>query len=364
LVGVLARETLPGGDMSTEHEIRARFIVNATGVWAERTERLAGDAPRLQIAPSKGVHLVVARERLGLGEEAIVLPETADGRIIFIVPWGARALIGTTDEETHELDRPVATEEEIAYLLRHTNRYVRTPLSQDDIVATYAGNRPLLRLTRARTPARLSRTHAVIEGEDGLLTVSGGKLTTYRRMAQDVLDRIDRREGRATRHPTLRLPVAGAAGWAGARAELNKRGQALGLDAAVVRHLGGAYGVESLAVLALIAREPALGRRLMPDLPYLRAEVVYGARAELALTVGDVLARRTHVAIEDAARGTEVASDVAALLARELGWSSDERERQVAVYLEEARRQAGPLAARIPAPGDAAPAPWRRAREA
>ncbi|HEX6122394.1 MAG TPA: glycerol-3-phosphate dehydrogenase/oxidase, partial [Ktedonobacterales bacterium] len=209
LAGVLARETPPGGAEGAEHVLRARYIVNATGVWAERTERLAGDAPRLQIAPSKGVHLVVARERLGLGEEAIVLPETEDGRIIFIVPWQSRALIGTTDEATRELDHPTATEEEIAYLLHHTNRYVRAPLSPEDIIATYAGNRPLLRLTRARTPARLSRTHAVVEGEDGLLTVSGGKLTTYRRMAQDVLDRIDRREGHAARHPTLRLPVAG-----------------------------------------------------------------------------------------------------------------------------------------------------------
>jgi glycerol-3-phosphate dehydrogenase len=365
LAGVLARETLPGASEGTEHEIRARYLVNATGVWAERTERLAGDAPQLEIAPSKGVHLVVSRERLGLDEEAIVLPETEDGRIIFLVPWQSRVLIGTTDEETRELDRPVATEDEIAYLLHHTNRYVRSPLTQDDIVATYAGNRPLLRLTSARTPARLSRTHAVVEGEDGLLTVSGGKLTTYRRMAQDVLDRINRREGRATRHPTLRLPVAGATGWAEARPELSRRAQTLGLDAAVVRHLGRAHGTQALAVLDLIEREPALGRRLVPDLPYLRAEVVHAARAELALTVGDVLARRTHLAIEDTTRGAEAAGEVAALLARELGWSPAERARQVVAYFEDARGQAGPLAKRIPSPRDAtSSAPQRRVREA
>jgi glycerol-3-phosphate dehydrogenase len=356
VTGASVRETLPGLPAGDEIYIAARHVVNATGVWAEQTERLAGDSPRLRVAPSKGVHLVVARERLDLGEEAIVLPETEDGRILFIVPWRSRALIGTTDKETDELERPIATEDEIAYLLDHINRYVRAPLGPDDILTTYAGNRPLLRLARSRTPARLSRTHAVVEGEDGLLTVSGGKLTTYRRMAQDVLDRIDRRTGRnlwvkrAVRHPTLGMPLVGASGWAEAREGIATRAQALGLDMTVARHLGSAYGVEALDVLALVEGEPELSRRLVGDLPYLCAEVVHAARVEQALTVSDVLARRTHLALEDRTRGAAMAVEVASLLGAELGWSAEERAHQVAAYTAEARALAGPLADRIPAP--------------
>ncbi|MBF6589692.1 MAG: glycerol-3-phosphate dehydrogenase/oxidase [Ktedonobacterales bacterium] len=366
LVGVYARETLPGASEgeSDEHMITARHIVNATGVWAERTERLAGDAARLQIQPSKGTHLVIARERLGLGDEAIVLPETEDGRIIFIVPWQSRALVGTTDHAVREIEDPVATEDEITYLLGHLNRYVRAPLSRDDIITTYSGNRPLLRLTTARTPARLSRTHAVVESADGLLTVSGGKLTTYRRMAQDVLDRIDHREGRAVCHPTLTLALVGAEGWAEARGTIAMRGRALGLDAAVIQHLGGAYGTEALGLLALVAGDARLGRRLVADLPYIGAEVVWAVRAELALTVGDVLARRTHVALEDRTRGASVAAEVAALMADELGWSREERTRQAMAYTAYARQQAGPLASRIPPPTDLTVIQPARPREA
>ena len=184
-------------------------------------------------------------------------------------------------------------------------------------------------------------------------------------MAQDVLDRIDRREGKHRRDPTRRLPLAGAEGWAEARAELAARGRELGLPAAVPRHLGAAYGAEALAVLALIAADPALGTRLIADLPYLRAEVVHAARAELALTLDDVLARRTHLALEDRTRGTVAAADtVASLLAPELGWSAAEREGQIARYATLARALAGPLAARIATPGDAAPTPRAEVREA
>lgn len=349
ITGALVRDMAPDAEKDAgELFIAARHVVNATGVWAERTERLVGDTSRLKVVPSKGTHLVFARETLGLGEEAVVLPETEDGRIIFIVPWQSRALVGTTDDAVREIERPVATAEEIAYLLGHLNRSLRTPVGWEDILATYSGNRPLLQLAARRTPSRLSRTHAVVEGEDGLLTVSGGKLTTYRRMAQDVLDRIDAREARAARDPTRALPLVGARGLAEAREETAAWAHALGLDAAVVGHLVGAYGAEARAVLALIAERGELAGRLVPDLPYLRAEVVRACRAELALTVEDVLARRTHLLIEDRARGTGAAAAVAALMAEELGWSPEERAGQIAAYAAFAREQAGPLADRLP----------------
>ena len=367
-VGVVARDTLgQGGEGGDEadgetqtREIRARHVVNAAGVWSEQVERLAGETPQLRVQPSKGTHLVFAKELFGLGDEAIVLPETADRRIIFIVPWLSRALVGTTDDATDNLRPPVATSDEIDYLLAHLNRFTRRPVTREDILATYAGYRPLLRLQKGRTPARLSRTHAIVEGDDGLLTLSGGKLTTYRRMAEELLDRIDAREGRQPnpqlpslagkgrqgverRHPTLALPLAGAEGWERACAGIQERAAALGLEGDVVEHLC-AYGTDAAALLEMVAGDAALGERLVDDLPYIAAEVVWACRAELALTLEDALARRTRIAIEERTRGLDAAVAVARLMAVELGWSDDERARQMEAYARYAREQAGPLA--------------------
>jgi glycerol-3-phosphate dehydrogenase len=328
-----------------EFEIHARHVVNAGGVWAEELERLAGDAPRLRIVPSKGTHLVFARETFDLGDEAIVLPETADGRIIFIVPWGSRALVGTTDEPVQRLDDPTATDDEVKYLLAHLNRYMRRPVGQGDIIATYAGYRPLLELRKRRTPSRLSRTHALVEGEDGLLTISGGKLTTYRAMAEQVVDRIDARGRRPKAHPTRRMRLAGAAGLAEARMEIARRGQGAGLAPEVVTHLLDAYGADAARVVELVEGAPSLSTRLVSDLPYMRAEVAYACRAELALTVEDVLARRTHIAIEDRTHGMVAVEDIAALMAEELGWPDDERIRQIEAYARYVRHQAQALTA-------------------
>ncbi len=354
IVGVEARSTLcndAGAEEATTQPItiRAKYIVNATGVWAEETERLAGDMPNLDIAPSKGTHLVFAKEAFDLGDEAIVLPETEDQRIIFIVPWLSRALVGTTDEAAERIENPVATEQEIDYLLEHLNRFIRKPVTRDDILATYAGYRPLLKLRRSRTPARLSRTHTVVEGDDGLISISGGKLTTYRRMAQDVLDRIDEREGRHSGHPTTRMALAGSVNWFDTRAAFLRRARSLALTPAIAEHLSAAYGTAASAILDLVDAQAELGSRLVDDLPYIAAEVVYACRAELALTLEDVLARRTHIAIEERSRGTTIAPHVATLMAQELGWPEAEQQRQLAEYNAFALEQAGPLQQAIPA---------------
>lgn len=348
VTGVWVRE-MPGST-SAGMLVRARHIVNATGVWAEQTERLAGESPELHIAPSKGVHLVFDRATLGIGEEAIVLPETEDGRIIFIVPWQSRALVGTTDTPVRDIEHPVATDEDIGYLLDHLNRYLRSGVTHDDILTTFAGNRPLLRVRRGRgkKPARLSRSHEVVESDSGLISVSGGKLTTYRRMAQDVVDRIDRREQRTLSHPTTRLKLRGSGGLAEVRADVHTRGQALGLAEDIIDHLLGAYGSDALDVLALVAGDELLAERLLADLPYIRAEVPYICREEMALTLEDVLQRRTHIALEDRLLGTGIAAEVAHLIAPELGWDTQEEIRQVNDYVARARLRAGPLADRLP----------------
>lgn len=207
-------------------------------------------------------------------------------------------------------------------------------------------------IAEVQESAHLSRTHALVEGENGLLTISGGKLTTYRRMAQDVVDRIDRHEGRRRPCPTISLKVAGAENWAEARLELALRGRALGLAGDVIAHLGMTYGADALGIVALVEGEPELGRRLVGDLPAIRAEVVWACRAELALSIEDTLARRTRLAIEDRQRGLGAAWDVATLMGDELGWSAAERQRQVAAYCAYAHEHAGPLASALPTLAD------------
>lgn len=349
IAGVRVRDTLDSA--GGEWEIQARHVINATGVWAEQTERLAGESPELHIAPSKGVHLVFERATLGIGEEAVVLPETEDGRIIFIVPWQSRALVGTTDTPVREIERPMATDDDIRYLLDHLNRYLRKRVTRDDILTSFAGNRPLVRVRRGNSKlARLSRSHEVVVGKAGLISVSGGKLTTYRRMAQDVVDQIDRREKRVLTHPTLKLTLRGSGRWAETRTALNKRGRAQGLSEDIIDHLSGAYGADSLRVMSYIEQDAALGTRLVPDLPYISAEVIYICHEEMALTLEDVLQRRTHIALEDRLRGTSIAGEVAHLMGQELGWDAQEQARQVASYCASARLYAGPLANRLPSP--------------
>jgi glycerol-3-phosphate dehydrogenase len=349
IAGAYVRET-PNDDAGPERLIRARHVVNATGVWAEETDHLSGGASRLHIAPSKGAHLVFTRERLGLGDEAIVLPETDDGRIIFIVPWLARALVGTTDDEAPRIARPVADQDDIAYLLNHLNRYLRAPVTTSDIISTYAGYRPLLRLQKGKSTGRLSRAHAIVERADGLVTVSGGKLTSYRQMAEDVVDHLEARESKRQPSATRTLRLQGATRWPESRERFFQRATELALDTTVTEHLVHAYGDEALEILDLIAAQPTLGERLVPDLPYLRAEVIHACRVEMALTLEDMLARRLHLALEDRARGLGAAEEVAALMAKELGWSAEERAVQLSAYQEYIRAEAGPLADLLPLP--------------
>jgi glycerol-3-phosphate dehydrogenase len=230
----------------------------------------------------------------------------------------------------------------VEYLLGHLNRSITKPLAKADILSTYAGYRPLLRLRHARTPARLSRTHAVVQGTSGLISVSGGKMTTYRVMARDAVDRIDAREGGARPCVTANLTLAGGVGWPEASSGLAGRGARLGLDPATLAHLFASLGTLAAGVLDLVERDAALAERLDPELPAIRAEALYAARAEAALTVGDVLARRLRLDLESADHGTGAAPETAALLAAALGWDAERREgevRRYAAYAEQ--RNAG-----------------------
>jgi glycerol-3-phosphate dehydrogenase len=302
--------------------VRARHIVNAAGVFSEQVELLVDPEPLVQVEPSKGVHLVLAREKLQLGEDAIVLPETEDKRILFIVPWENRAVFGTTDTGTGDLDHPLASPGEVTYLLKYLNRYLTVDLTEDDIISTYVGYRPLVRPRKANlSTAKLSRTHSVLESPTGLVTIVGGKLTTYRRMAQDTVDVLSRRDGTAPTHPTAFLPLQGSAGWSKLRLAIENRGTALGLSSQTLAHLGRNYGTEANKILEIVAEDSSLSQVLIDDLPYIQAEVVYGCRYEMAMTPFDILARRTAITLEDRQRGLGIVDRVADLMAKELQWS-------------------------------------------
>jgi glycerol-3-phosphate dehydrogenase len=327
------RDTLGGRELV----VRARHIVNATGVFAERLASLTGDQSKVMLEPSKGVHLVVAAERLGIGETGVVLPETEDGRILFVVPWEDRALIGTTDTGSGDLDHPEATPEDIDYLIRHVNRYLNVHLTRQDLIGVYAGYRPLVR-SRERPAANLSRTHVVLEEDNGLVTIVGGKLTTYRRMAQDTVDVLARRDAMPLHHPTEKLALSGAVNWKQSRRDISRRCIELGLDAKIEESLAFNYGSHALEILDLVKAQPALGKRLIEDLPFILAEVVYACREEMAMRLDDTLARRMRVELEDRQRGVGVAEEASSLMANELGWSPAAVSAEIEEYTRAVRR--------------------------
>ena len=313
--------------------IRARHIVNATGIYTEQVDALAGHEAQVQIDPSKGVHLVFSRETLKVGNDAVVLPETDDRRILFIVPWQSRAIFCPTDTGSGDLDPPVAGREDISYLLGHLNRYSSIPVTEADIISTYVGYRPLVQSRSSEhSTAKLSRTHAVLQSPSGLVSIVGGKLTTYRRMAQDTVDVLSRRDGKQPTHPTQNLLLHGSNGWPAVQHELAVKGNALGLRAPTIEHLGKSYGSEASSILSLVEADPSLDALLIDDLPYIRAEVIHACRQEMAMTPYDVLARRTSITLEDRQRGLGVVEEVAQLMAREHGWSIDQQQSLVERY--------------------------------
>lgn len=315
-------------------------MVNATGIHAEEVEALSGSEPQVQIEPSKGVHLVLSREDIQIGNNAIVLPETEDKRILFIVPWQSRVIFGTTDTGSGDLDHPVASQEDISYLLKYLNRYLSVHLTEENIISVYAGYRPLVKPRgEGGSTASISRTHEVLQHPSGLVTIVGGKLTTYRRMAQDTVDVLSRRDGSKPVHPTQSLPLQGSAGWPVMQRQLKTQGAALGMAPYIIEHLGHSYGTEANVLLALVQGDSSLATPLIEDLPYIQAEVLYACRHELAMTPYDVLARRTSITLEDRQRGQGIVEQVASLMAQELGWSSTQQQAQASAYRSAIERQ-------------------------
>ncbi|HEY4383804.1 MAG TPA: glycerol-3-phosphate dehydrogenase/oxidase [Ktedonobacteraceae bacterium] len=338
ICGAQVRDTLNNQSVT----VHARHVINAAGIFSEQVEALTGTQPQIQIEPSKGVHLVLSKDDIQIGDSAIVLPETEDKRILFIVPWESRIIFGTTDTGSGDLDHPLASPEDITYLLKYLNRYLKINLSEKDIVSVYAGYRPLIkpRNTNGASTAKISRSHSVLQSPSGLVSIVGGKMTTYRRMAQDTMDVISRRDGVKPVHPTHSIPLQGSAAWPIVQRKLAQRGRDLGLSEETITHLGHSYGSEAATILDIAQENATLTTPLIADLPYIQAEVIYACRYEMAMTPYDILARRTSITLEDRHQGLNIVDDIAALMAQELHWTNTQQQDASYAFREAMQRQA------------------------
>jgi glycerol-3-phosphate dehydrogenase len=310
VTGVVARDLESG----RTYDIAARAVINATGVYCDAVRRLDDPAAAPVVAPSQGTHIVLDRA-FQPGASAIMVPHTDDGRVLFAVPWHGRVVVGTTDTPVAGTPlEPRPLEEEIDFLLEHAARYLTRDPRRSDILSCFAGLRPLVR-AGAATTAALSRDHMVLVAGSGLVTITGGKWTTYRSMGEDAVDQAVAAAGlpqRPSRTRTLALRGHGP------RVRRPEPWDVYGTDASALRRLA--------------RQEPALAAPLHPRLPYLLAQVVWAARREMARTVEDVLARRTRALLLDARASIEAAPRVADLLARELGRDAAWRDRQIEEY--------------------------------
>jgi glycerol-3-phosphate dehydrogenase len=320
-------------------EVRARVVVNAAGVWTDEIQAMVGGRGALHVQASKGIHLVVPRDRIR--SDAGIILRTAVS-VLFVIPWGRHWIIGTTDTPW-ELDKahPAASRRDIDYLLDQVNQVLREPLGVEDVEGVYAGLRPLLS-GESEPTSRISREHTVVTPVPGLVIVAGGKLTTYRVMGKDAVDAAAHSLGGGVPESiTDRVLLAGAAGY---ETRSNQRGtlsNRSGLHRARIDHLLNRYGGLVDELLELVAVRPALGLPLEGAEDYLAAEVVYAVTHEGARHLDDVLTRRTRISIETFDRGIQAAGPAADLMAGELGWRQDRRDDEVDHYLRrvEAERQ-------------------------
>jgi len=306
--GVLARDLESGA----EFRASARIVINAAGPFCDDIRKMANPEAPAMVAASRGSHVVLDRSFLP-GDCALLVPSTPDGRVLFVIPWHGHTLVGTTDIALSSAPvEPRCTEEEMNFILETAGRYLTKPPRPEDVLSTFAGIRPLVKAGGGKT-SKLSRDFSIRDDQPGLLTVAGGKWTTYRAMAEACVNRA----AAIAKLPAMPCPTK----------ELSLHGYHL--NAAEFGDLAG-YGSDAPEIRRLVENDPVLGERLHPDLPYIAAEVVWAAREEMARSVEDVLARRTRALVLNAKAATAMAPRVAELLARELGRDANWAREQVA----------------------------------
>jgi glycerol-3-phosphate dehydrogenase len=331
-------------DEETGHEVTvsADSVVVCAGVWTDLLHDLAGVRAGYRVRMSKGVHIVVPRDAVRADTGVIVRTEKS---VLFIIPWGERWIVGTTDTDwSGDRAEPAATDEDVEYILAAANRVLARPLTRSDVIAVYAGLRPLVdpaepngsKAPKGPKPTtKVSREHVVDVPVPGLVSVAGGKFTTYRLMARDVVDAAVADLGREVpASVTEQLPLLGADGLAAVRAGAGRLAEDYRVSRAAVEHLLSRYGTLAAEVLDLIRADPGLARPLADGHPYLRAEVAYAVTHENALHVEDVLMRRMRLFIESADAGTGAAAEVSSIMGRLLGWNRRRRAAETRRYLE------------------------------
>jgi glycerol-3-phosphate dehydrogenase len=300
--GLVAGAVVRDSETGVEHSIRAKAVINATGVFSDAVRKMDEPEAKNVIAASQGAHVVLPKSFLP-GDTAIMVPHTPDGRVMFAVPWHDCVVVGTTDTAVDSIQlEPRPMDEEIGFILTNAAQYLSKQPNRSDALSVFAGLRPLVKVGDAKSTAAMSRDHTILISNSGLLTIAGGKWTTYRKMAQDAVDQAETMAGFEERRCTTEhLQIHG---WTKQQITTpNLR----------------VYGADAAAIKELAEVEPGLAERLHPDLPYTGAEVVWAVRQEMARTVEDVLARRTRALLLGARASIEAAPKVAQLMGRELG---------------------------------------------
>jgi glycerol-3-phosphate dehydrogenase len=311
IIGLLAQDAETGRGF----EVRARGVINATGVFVDAVRRMDDREARSLVSPSQGVHLVLPREFLP-GDSAIMIPKTDDGRVLFAVPWHERVIVGTTDTAMEHADlEPRALDEEIEFLLTHAARYLTRDPEPSDVLSVFAGLRPLVAAPDAESTASISRDHVIEVSPAGLITITGGKWTTYRRMAEEVIDHAEMVAGIGTRRcVTHDLRVHGACD--------------------PIQGSLSVYGSDATSIQALMDGDKTLRSPVHSDLTLTGAEVLWHVRAEMARSIEDVLARRSRSLLLNARASADAATRVAELMASELGWDEHRVAREAAAFAE------------------------------
>jgi glycerol-3-phosphate dehydrogenase len=313
----IAGVTVADSETQQRYDIRAKSVINATGVFVDAIRQLDNPQSKPLLAPSQGIHVVVDRSFLP-GDHAVMIPKTADGRVLFALPWHDCVVIGTTDTPMPHADiEPRALDSEIEFVLSHTEKYLTRRPQPHEILSVFAGQRPLVKAGGdAGNTKALSRDHTIVFADSGLMTITGGKWTTYRHMAEDAVNQISKHS---------QLPARPCV-----TTELRLHGWSTQPD---VDHLQ-MYGSDAAAIRTIAASHDAWAAPIHPDLPYIGAEVIWAVRHELARTVEDVLARRTRALLINAPASIEAAATVAQLMASELGYDAAWEAAQVAAYTQ------------------------------
>lgn len=334
VTGAQVRDTLSGESW----EVQAKVVVNATGPFVDHIRNMDKPASAPMISPSRGIHVVLP-DYYSPVEMGLIIPKTSDGRVIFLLPWLGRTVAGTTDTKCELEANPTAPEDDIKYVLESIQQYVRVKVRREDVSAAWAGIRPLAKDPNVENTSKIVRDHVISKSESGLFTITGGKWTTYRAMAEELVDKVVAANGlKPTRRcQTETTPILGATGWNNAQfldIAQNyvrvKAGQGKfltsPLNTDIAQHLSNSYGSRAFLVAELA--QGGFGKRLAHNLPYIEAEVVYAARNEFAVTAVDVIARRLRLAFLDSKAAHAALPRTVELMAKELGWDAKRVSRE------------------------------------